>query len=465
MATFNLTSQADSITGTAADDIINGGTAALQSVDVIDGGAGRDKLDSGTDPNGTQAPRISDVENIVLDTAGLPFSLANVSGARLISTDQASIIYEDVGQPELAYTYGALGVQSGTVDFRFVDGSLEGDDDTLSLFSDSSNVTFTSGSSFDSPGGPMNQTEDALRIENIDLVLRGPQGQAQFANQVDLSAFANLETLTLAGPSKSKVVVDSPELAQVDARATSGGITLTSDTATDQTILGGSGDDDFKTGAGNDTIEAAGGDNVVNAGGGDNTVSARDGNDEITTEGGADTINSGAGDDVIDSGSGRDEINAGGGNDEVVAGDQTDVVRGNAGDDTLRGGGGDDLLFDGRGNDAVFGGGDDDLFLAGMGDDTFNGGGGVDTFAFRSANYGTDTVEDFTLTSNGETNDRVVFKYQGQTERLQTQADFEIFDRQNPNALTVDNSTSTITIDGDGGTIILQASDTDFLAS
>ena len=92
MATFNLTSQADTITGTASDDTITGGTAALQSVDVIDGGGGRDKLESGTDPNGTQAPRISDVENIVLDTAGLPFSLANVSGARVISTDEASII-------------------------------------------------------------------------------------------------------------------------------------------------------------------------------------------------------------------------------------------------------------------------------------------------------------------------------------------------------------------------------------
>ena len=464
MATFNLSPSPDDITGTASGDLFQGGSADLQTLDVIRGGGGIDKLDSGTDPNGTQAPTISSVENIVLDTAGLPFSLENVSGARIISTDGASIVFEGVGQPELAYTYGALNVQSGTVDLRFEGGSLEGDDDTLSLFSDSSDVTFTSGSSFDSPGGEMNQTEDAARIENIDLVLRGPQGEAQFGNQVDLSAFTALETLTLFGPSVSKVVVDSTELSQIDARATKGGITLTSDIAGNQTILGGSGDDDFTTGAGSDNIDVAGGNNVVNAGAGDNVVSARNGDDTITTEAGDDLINSGSGMDMIDSGSGEDEINAGGGNDTVLAGDGTDIVRGNRGDDDLRGGGGNDLLFDGAGNDTVRGEGDDDFFFAGEGDDTFIGGGGVDTFSFRSQNYGTDTVEDFTLTSDAATNDRVVFQYQGQTFKLQSRQDFQEFNNSTEGeGLDANPQTDTITINGDGGTIVLNVSDADFL--
>lgn len=463
MATFDLTPQLDNIPGTADADRIQGGTAALQSVDIVDGGGGIDSLVSGTDPNGTQAPRISNVEAITLDTAGLPFSLENVSGARLISTREASIIFEDVGADDLATRYGALEVGSGTVNLRFENGVLQGPDDTLNLFARNSNVTFTSDSVFDPPGGQQNQTEDALRVENIDLGLRGQEVAAGFVNQVDLSDFSNLQELTLSGPAASKVVVDSPALETVDARAASGGITLTSDIAGDQTILGGSGDDDFKTGGGNDTIDAAGGDNVVEAGGGDNEVDTRGGNDEILTEAGSDTINSGGGNDVIDSGSGDDTINAGAGNDEIVAGDGTDVVRGQAGNDDIRGGGGSDILIDGQGDDVVRGQGDNDWFLAGAGNDTFIGGAGVDTFSFRSADYGTDTVEDFTLTTTPDTNDRVVFTYQGTTEVLQSQADFRIFDEQNPEALTVDNANSTITIDGDGGTIMLMASDTDFL--
>ena len=79
MAEFNLTEGPDTIIGTGSDDTITGGTAALGTQDNITGGGGRDRLESGTVPQGTQAPTISDVEELILNTAGLPFSVRNVT--------------------------------------------------------------------------------------------------------------------------------------------------------------------------------------------------------------------------------------------------------------------------------------------------------------------------------------------------------------------------------------------------
>ena len=468
MATFTLTDGIDTITGTGAGDTFNGGTNGLQTGDTIDGGGGRDSLDSGVVQNGPQAPTITDVEVLQLDTGGLPFDIANVTGAEVIQTLGSSIVIENVGTDDLSTRFGARNVESGTVNLRFEDGALQGMDDRLNLGARSSNVTFTSDSVFDAPGGQQNQTEDAARIEEIELGLGGQAtGGAQFANQVDISDFSAIDTLILrdepdTGP--SKVTVSSTELETVNALNTSGGITLTSDIAGDQRILGGSGDDDFKTGAGNDTLLGGAGADVLNAGGGDNTVFGGAGSDEITSEAGADVIRGNGGDDTIDSGSGDDNVSGGRGDDEISAGDGADRVFGGAGADVLRGDGGADVIFDGAGNDTVMGGGDNDVLIVGAGDDTLMGGGGEDLFFFNSDSTGTNTVEDFTLTSNAATNDRVRFEFDGQVRNLSSQAEFEAFyDANQGPRVTVDNATSTLTIDSDSGTIVLNVSDTDFL--
>lgn len=459
MATFTLTDQRDTITATSGDDTITGGTAALQTDDTIDGAGGFDTLESGTDPNGTQAPTITGVERIMLDTAGLPFSIASVSGAERITTMGASIVIEEVERDDLAIQFGARNVESGTVDLRFVDGALESGTDRVRLLSDSSNVTFTSGSVFDSPGGPVNQTEDAKRIEFVALEVRGSD------NQVDISDFTAIKVVTISGDAPVVLSVDSTALEIINANATSGGVTVTSDIAGDQSVLGGSGSDDVKTGGGDDALYGREGDDVLNAGGGDNFVLGGAGNDEVLSEGGDDRITLGAGDDRVDSGSGNDRIVAGDGADDIRAGGGDDIVNAGAGDDTARAGGGNDYLFDGDGNDTMFGQGGDDRFIAGAGDDTFTGGGGVDRYLFDRNAFDTDTVTDFTLTSDTRTNDVVVFDYLGERQTLRSQSSFQEFDSENPDAFTVDDATSTITINADGGTIILEVSDTDFFMS
>ena len=456
MADFTLTTTADDITGTAGNDVFRGPAGTLQSYDVIDGGAGRDILVADAAQNGVQDPTISNIEFIYVDSGGQPFSIANITGAERLFADRASLIVEDVAQEDLAIRYGAQLVESGTVDLRFDDGALEGTDDELRLAAFNSNVTFTSGSTFDSPGGPENQTEDALRIESISLVSYGEE------NQVDISDFSMTETLIMTGDAATTISVDSPALTQFFALRTTGGVTIENDTDTDQDFTGGSGDDELTTGSGDDRIRGNDGDDVILAGGGDNVVNAGTGDDEVTTEQGADIIVGGAGNDVISSGSGDDRVSGGTGNDEITAGDGADIIAGQDGDDMIMGQGGADQIYDGNGNDTADGGSDNDIFVAGAGNDTFTGGGGVDTFRFLGTTD-RDEVTDFTLTTTAATNDIVEFSVGGAMQMLQSQGDFQDFVDQNGMLVTVDDATSTITIDADSGTIVLQVSDTDFL--
>ena len=469
MATFTLSTIRDTPTGTAAADVFNGGIGTLQTVDTIDGAGGRDRLDAGTDRNGTPAPTISDVEVLRLQTGGQSVDISNVTGAEVIGTVGDSIIIEQIGTDDLGVRYAARDVQSGTVKLQFEGGALSGASDTLRLQSDGSNVTFTSDSTFDATmDGEQNATEDRLRVENVVLSLSGTDADAQFANQVDLSSFSAIERLTVgefgeAGP--SKITLASTELQTIDARSTSGGLTLDSDVASDQNIFGGSGDDDFKSGSGNDRLFGNAGDDVLTAGSGDNRVFGGMGDDDITSEQGNDVIGGGAGNDTIDSGSGNDRVRGGDGDDRVSAGDGADRVFGEGGDDVLRGNGGNDTIGGGAGNDRLFGGGDDDTLITGAGDDTLTGGGGRDLFFVAGADTGNDTIKDFTLTSNTATNDVVRFEFDGQARFLSSQQSFEnFFDaNQASGRVTADANTDTVTIQADGGTVTINVTDADFL--
>lgn len=457
MAEFTLTDGMDDITGTGSSDLIFGDTGTLQTMDEIDGGGGQDVLNAQVSQNGVQAPTIRNVETLYLDTGGQPFDTTDVEGAEVIVANRASLTLQNVGTSDLDTQFAALGIESGTYRIDFQDGALESMDDTLRLAAFDSNVTFTTNSFFDSTmDGEMNETADRLRIETVRINLGGDE------NQVDISDYSAITTLELFGEATSKISVDSPDLETIDASRASGGVTLTSDIEGDQEVIGGAGDDDFKTGSGDDTITTGAGDDVITAGSGDNVVQAGLGDDEITSEQGDDDINGGEGNDTISSGSGNDTVRGFSGDDEIVAGGGDDVVSGGDGNDDIRGEGGDDRLFDDAGDDIVRGGSGDDTFIAGAGNDEFRGQGGVDTFRF-SGTFDDDVVADFELTSDTATNDIVEFTAGGMMQSLQSQEDFQDFVDANGSLVTVDDGTSTITIDADGGTIELQTSDTDFL--
>jgi Ca2+-binding RTX toxin-like protein len=145
------------------------------------------------------------------------------------------------------------------------------------------------------------------------------------------------------------------------------------------------GFDRFSGGAGNDQIVAGSDDTSIGLAYFNNSVEtiSADGNDGVTIVGtaGNNTLNfSRTNLDGIDS------IDAGAGNDRVIGSTGDDNIIGGAGNDRLYGGQGDDTFFGGAGNDLVNGGAGADVFVYEMGDgsDQFNAGGGAwtDTIQF-----------------------------------------------------------------------------------
>jgi Ca2+-binding RTX toxin-like protein len=120
---------------------------------------------------------------------------------------------------------------------------------------------------------------------------------------------------------------------------------------------GGAADVD---GSGNDTIYAGDGNDEVYGGSGDDLIDGGDGEDDLFGELGADTISGGAQDDFISGGSGGDDLFGDEGDDELVGGSGSDNLDGGAGEDTLDGG---DDGFSSHSRDVLTGGEDADTFL------------------------------------------------------------------------------------------------------
>lgn len=415
MAEFMLTGGRDRIRGTGGDDVFTGGAGSLSRDDFILGGAGDDVLIAGLANNlsGAEAPRIIGVETLFIDGQGGDLSLRNIRGAEAVYADQSSLIIEDA---RLGIDYGARGVESGTLTLDF--GSETSG--TLSLISEDSNVTFKAETD------PQNAAITAIELEAA--------GTNRDEEQVDISAFNEIESLTVTGENAVVLDLTSPNLTEVDATENTGGIELNdlNSASQDVEVLGSQGDDLVRTGTGDDTIEGNEGDDDVDAEAGD---------DEVSGGAGDDTLLGNAGDDTVTGGEGDDELSGGGGE---------DLVEGGQGADTLDGGNGADTLRGGEGDDELTGGDDDDVLEGGAGADLYVGGSGADEFVIA----GEDTVRDFTA---GE--DTIVF---GGGTSLSSQQDFIDLQADDPDAFSnIGPDSVTIAFGADQITIL--EFDTDFL--
>ncbi|AMN44277.1 beta strand repeat-containing protein [Rhodoplanes sp. Z2-YC6860] len=226
--------------------------------------------------------------------------------------------------------------------------------------------------------------------------------------------------------------------------------------AGNDTLIGGSGNDQLFGGAGNDTLEGKGGNDLLFGGAGNDTLIGGSGDDQMFGGSGNDLMiwNPGDGTDLMEGGDGNDTaqvnggnaaevftitangsrvrfdrispapfsldigttenlvVNANGGDDTITAGNGLAglihlTLDGGAGNDTITGGDGNDLLIGGDGNDIVTGGRGNDTAQLGTGDDTFiwnpgdgsdvvDGGDGNDTLVFNGANIN----ENMSITAN-----------------------------------------------------------------
>lgn len=88
---------------------------------------------------------------------------------------------------------------------------------------------------------------------------------------------------------------------------------------------------------------------------------------------------------------GNDTLSGGGGADSLSGDDGNDTLAGDAGNDSLSGGAGDDELNGGADNDRLAGGGGNDRLQGGAGDDYLSGDTGNDTYVFARGD-GSDTI-------------------------------------------------------------------------
>ena len=420
MAERTLTDGRDNLRGTNGDDVFTGDAGTLSRADILRGGGGNDILVAGLANNlsGAETPRIFGIERLYIDAQGGDLSLRSVRGAEEVFADQTSIVIEDA---TLTPAFGARGVESGTVTITFRQ-DLSGDGDTLSLISEDSNVTFKA-------------RTDAQNneIERIELEARGEDRDAE---QVDISAFTNLEELTVSGVNRVVLDLTSPELTLVDASENTGGIELNDLNSASQ------------------DVEARGsqGDDLILTGTGDDLIFGNDGDDELGGEAGSDTIDGGQGADTLRGNAGADELRGQEGDDEIFGGGGNDLLYGASGDDLIRGGNGDDLLSGASGDDTLNGGGADDTIEGQAGENVLRGGGGADEFRFTD---GTDTVRDFVAGT-----DSLVFS---DGTSLSTQQDF--IDLQDASPDLFENiGPDSVTLAIGGATVTITEFDTDFLS-
>jgi len=202
--------------------------------------------------------------------------------------------------------------------------------------------------------------------------------------------------------------------------------------AGNDTLTGGSGDDQLFGGAGNDTLLGKGGNDLLFGGAGNDTLIGGTGDDQVFGEAGNDRMiwNPGDGSDLFEGGDGNDTAEVNGGNasetftitangtrvrfDRVspapffldIGTTENLVVNANGGDDTITagnglaglikltidGGAGNDTIIGGDGNDTLLGGDGNDVIIGGRGNDTAQLGAGDDTFVWNPGD-GSDVVE------------------------------------------------------------------------
>ncbi|WP_176943707.1 hypothetical protein [Sphingomonas sp. YR710] len=325
------------------------GTFGQPTSGLVDGGTGRDRLETnigftvdlaaGTATAFSALYQISNVEDVRAITAGYTSTILGDDNA---NTFDVSTISDD----------GHAGI---TFDGR-------GGNDTLTGSAGADTLTGGTGNDVLSGSGG----NDVLEGGAGDDMLDGETGidTASYAS----AAFAVSVALTLAGP-----------------QATGGaGI----DTLTGfENLIGSAFDDGLIGDAGANMLAGGGGSDVLAGGVGDDTLYGQDGNDTLFGEIGNDTLLGDLGNDtlfgqdgndVLQGNEGDDTTVGGAGNDALYGQDGNDVLWGETGDDTLAGGNGDDLLYGQDGSDTLFGEAGNDNLQGGIGNDTLYGQDGND---------------------------------------------------------------------------------------
>lgn len=258
---FDLTTDVDTVAGTAADEIINGATgtsrvATLNDGDMIDGGAGTDTLnvDMAKNFTGFKDGYMKDVEIVNLDSSASSAVSFSGKGSEGVQTYNLSgvVNLQDLSAADIAVNLADRA--KGAASIKFADEAVKGKADTLTLGLD--NVGTVDADKGDTPV--------AVTINGIEELTVNAAGE----NAVTLNGGNAVKALTVTGDGDLNAALADTSLESVDASAATGDLSvdLTAANSKLASVILGSGNDTLTLG-----VDAAI-DLSINGGAGDDEV-------------------------------------------------------------------------------------------------------------------------------------------------------------------------------------------------
>jgi Ca2+-binding RTX toxin-like protein len=399
----------DTLDGGAGVDIMNGGagndTFVIHAGDVapgeiIDGGAGFDRLvitDPNTDLSGVT---ITGIEEIVLGSgvSAVTLSAAQLAGVeRITQADGAAITINaaSAGTYSLAgMTIDGIATLNGSSGVDTLIGS-SGDD---ILNGNAGNDVLHGGAGADTFNGGDGLDTVSYADASAGVTINFTDWSSTWTGDAQGDSFNSIERFELTG---------FKDFFYGTGTVFAGG--------GDDRLIGLGSDDSFTGGAGSDLLEGGAGNDTLL---GDGDAGAA-GNDLLFGNAGDDILIGGDGHDSLWGGAGADRLDGGDGFDYAAYGDATaavsidltadsstwtgdahgdtlisieafdltsfnDVFHGADGDDKVVARGGDDQLFGGGGNDTLVGDLGNDILSGGLGADALQGDQGADIFKYTS---------------------------------------------------------------------------------
>lgn len=258
---FDLTTDVDTVAGTAADEIINGATgtsrvATLNDGDMIDGGAGTDTLnvDMAKNFTGFKDGYMKDVEIVNLDSSASSTVSFSGKGSEGVQTYNLSgvVDLQDLSAADITVNLADRAKSAASI--KFADEAVKGKADTLTLGLD--NVGTVDADKGDTPV--------AVTINGIEELTVNAAGE----NAVTLNGGNAVKALTVTGDGDLNAALADTSLESVDASAATGDLSvdLTAANSKLASVILGSGNDTLTLG-----VDAAI-DCSINGGAGDDEV-------------------------------------------------------------------------------------------------------------------------------------------------------------------------------------------------
>jgi Ca2+-binding RTX toxin-like protein len=353
------TEGADSLPGTALDDLMRGlggadTLAGLGGADTLDGGAGPDVMAGGA---GSDAYRVDDAADRIVET--------RTGGA-------------DTVHASISWTLGAHQENLVLAGNAAIDGT--GNDlANVITGNDAANVLLGGGRADTLAGGG---GSDLYLVDATDLLVEQPGGGRDTVVANATFALAdNIEDLRFNGTAN---VRGDGNAENNSIRGNLGNNRLVGYGGND-TLFGGLGNDTLQGGEGADSLVGGEGADRLDGGDGDDTYVVADADLVIElANAGIDTVLSAIS--TILPGAVENLSLLGGGDLSGIGNALANVLNGNSGANLLRGLGEADRVSGGGGADTIEGG---------LGADTLTGGGGLDRFLWQEAGEGGDVVTDF----------------------------------------------------------------------